>query len=155
MDNTLIFHNNFMVSTFIEILSCQELYFYRQTTKYLYNCLSNDVITQKLTKIIDTKIRTMTDTKYEEFMNLAVSDQCTLSGDWLFNAFYGDTNESVELYTPSAKTSLEYDNEDENMMDLGGNFNRSLYGGIQMYVHGYPPELDSSIFRITGNIIKK
>ena len=41
-------HNDFIVETFLDIMTCQELYFYRQVSKWTYNYITMDKIYQKL-----------------------------------------------------------------------------------------------------------
>lgn len=154
MDNTLIFHNDFMIAALVDILSCRELYSYRQTTKYLYNCLSDNMISQKLGKIIDGKIRDIVGDKYNEFMDLVTINKCSLTGEWLFEAFCGDIHSSIIISTLYDNANLEYNVHEYFCMDAFGYANRLLYGKIMLYIYrNYPKQWDQ-ILGITADVMK-
>ena len=93
-DYTLIFHNDFFMATMASIMSPRELYFYRQTTKYVYTIITLDTIKKKIIESVSNKLKLHLGDKYDGFINLMEKRNMTLYGPFVTSAIWGEQYDS-------------------------------------------------------------
>lgn len=86
-------HNDFIVETFLDIMTCQELYFYRQVSKWTYNYITMDKIYKKLNDLVDERLR---NSKYDTLlMYLMHCDGASMEGALVVECIWGIKKETI------------------------------------------------------------
>lgn len=83
-----MFQSDFLNETMLEVMSPQELYFYRLTSKWIYNYMTMDKIKNKIYKNIHQRLQYILKDDYQYILNIINQRQMTLSGPFITECIY-------------------------------------------------------------------
>lgn len=83
IDYTDIFNSDYFVANMINVMSAQQLYFYQQTTKYIYNNINLSMINNKIIGQVCDKLKVIFKDKYDEFIELLQKRKMIIHGSFI------------------------------------------------------------------------
>ena len=101
-DYTLMFHNDWFNITMVTLMSPIELYFYRQTSKYIYSFINDNMLLRRIVNGIKNRLKYIYADKYNLFMELLTKRKMKIIGSFIneviWNEYHDITN--IILYMP-------------------------------------------------------
>lgn len=91
MEYTDIFHNDFMIATFIDIMTPQMLYFYRLVSKYTYEHITMNTINNKIIDLVMNQLKYIYDDKYNDFLTFLEKGHLSIEGPFINHVIWGTT----------------------------------------------------------------
>lgn len=90
----VMFRNEDFTIMMIDIMSPRELYFYRQTTKYLFEMITMDIIYNKIVKLVQEELRNIFADRYDEFMDMIKRRKIIIDGPFITKIIWGEQHET-------------------------------------------------------------
>lgn len=84
-----IFGNDYFTAMMIDVMSPRELYFYRQTTKYLYDHITLDIISNKIISLIQEELQNIFGEKYDAFIDILDKRKIIIHGPFVAKFIWG------------------------------------------------------------------
>lgn len=95
----------------ISMMSPRELYFFRQTTKYLYGIITLDMIYDKIVKLACEKLQIIFMDKYDEFMNMIKNRKIVIHGPFVTKIIWGEQQQTdIDMIITASDIGTKDDN---------------------------------------------
>jgi hypothetical protein len=87
-------HNDFIAETLLDVMTSQELYFYRQVSKWNYNYITMDKIYNKINQLVNQRLHIYYGTYYELIKTL-VKGCCFIEGSLVAECIWGINKDTM------------------------------------------------------------